>query len=218
MKSILVLAGASGAGKTSVATRHLSENSEYKLIRSATTRQRRGDGHDDEYLYFSEEEFKALISRGELLEYMKYGDNFYGTPHSEIELAFAEGKIPLLILDLEGIKSLRRKSFDFSVFAFYIYEDINEIEKRLYAREFEHGASIEAFESFLKRKEANIRDYLLLPSLADKFDAFIKNTELPIAVDSVLTRHRALSLGEVKNAEENAKIAEELALSAKPKI
>ena len=218
MRSILVLAGASGAGKTSVAAEILSKNPEYKLIRSATTRAPRGDAHDGEYLYYTEEEFKDLISRGELLEYMKYGDNFYGTPHSEIELAFSEGKTPLLILDLQGVKSLREKSFDFSVFVFYIYEDINVIEKRLYEREFKAGTSIEAFEGFLKRKQANIRDYLLLPSLADKFDAFIKNTELPLAVDSVLTRHRALSLGEEKNAEENAKIAEELALSAKPKL
>ena len=134
MRSIVGLAGASGAGKKSIAMEILSKTSEYKLIRSATTRAPRGDGHDGEYLYYSEEEFKELISKNALLEYMNYGGNFYGTPHSEIECAFRDGKTPLLILDLEGIKSLRSKSFDFSVFCFYIYDDLNVIERRLYDR------------------------------------------------------------------------------------
>ena len=68
MRSIIVLAGASGAGKTSVAMELLSKSDEYRLIRSATTRAPRGDGHDGEYLYYTEEEFKALVSRDKLLE------------------------------------------------------------------------------------------------------------------------------------------------------
>ncbi|MBQ7333510.1 MAG: guanylate kinase, partial [Clostridia bacterium] len=106
MRSIVILAGASGVGKTSVAAEILSRNDEYRLIRSATTRAPRGDSHDGEYIYVSEEEFKELIFRGELLEYMNYGGNFYGTPVSEINLAFSLGKTPLLILDIEGVKSL----------------------------------------------------------------------------------------------------------------
>ncbi len=218
MKSILVLAGASGAGKTSVAMEILSKCDEYKLIRSATTRAPRGDGHDGEYLYYTEEEFKALISRGELLEYMNYGGNFYGTPYSEIELAFSDGKTPLLILDLEGVKSLRAKSFGFSAFIFYIYDDINVIERRLYDRYLSKNPTAEALESFLKRKAANIKDYSSLPEIADKFDAFVLNKEIKSSADCVLSLHRDFSLGKAKNQVENLKIAEELSLSAKQKM
>ncbi len=217
MRSILVLAGASGAGKTTVAMEILSKCGDYRLIRSATTRAPRGDGHDGEYLYYTEEEFKALISRGELLEYMNYGGSFYGTPHSEIELAFSEGKIPLLILNLEGIKSLREKSFDFSVFAFYIYDDINVIERRLYERYLSKNPTADALESFLKRKAANIRDYCALPELSDKFDAFVFNKEVFASAELILSLHRDFALGKLKNRDENLKIAEELALSAKQK-
>lgn len=218
MRSIVVLAGASGAGKTSVAMELLSKSDEYRLIRSATTRAPRGDGHDGEYLYYTEEEFKALVSHDKLLEYMNYGGNFYGTPYSEIEAAFDEGKTPLLILDLEGVKSLRAKSFDFSVFIFYIYEDLNVIEKRLYDRELLKNPSAEALESFLKRKAANIRDYLSLPEIADKFDAFIKNFEIAASADKLLALHADFLSGKAKNQEENKKIAEELMLSAKQKM
>ena len=217
MRSVIVLAGASGAGKTSVAAEILSKSQDFRLIRSATTRPPRRDGHDGEYLYFNEEEFRALIKENKLLEYMNYGGNFYGTPYSEIENAFSDGKTPLLILDLEGVKSLRKKSFDFSVFCFYIYDGLNVIERRLYDRYLLKNPTAEALESFLKRKAANIRDYLSLPELADKFDAFILNKEIAECAEEVLKLHREFSLGKEKNGKENTKIAEELSFSAKQK-
>ena len=217
MRSIVILAGASGVGKTSVAAEILSRNDEYRLIRSATTRAPRGDSHDGEYIYVSEEEFKELIFRGELLEYMNYGGNFYGTPVSEINLAFSLGKTPLLILDIEGVKSLREKKLDFSVYVFYIYEDLNVIEKRLYDREMLKSQGIKSLDTFIKRKSANIRDYSMLPEIADKFDAFIKNSEISLSAEEIIRLHSELLSGKVKDENENLKIAEELSLSAKLK-
>ena len=215
MSSIVVLVGASGVGKTSIAAEILSKNAGFRLIRSATTRAPRGDGHDGEYIYFTKEEFRALIEKGELLEYMNYGGNFYGTPVSEIKLAFEDGKTPLLILDIEGVKSLKSRSFDFSVFVCYIYDDINVIEKRLYERELLNNPTVSALESFMKRKEANRRDYLMLPEISDKFDAFVKNEQIAEAADAILSLHSEFLLGKKKSHEENQKIAEELKLSVK---
>ncbi len=217
MRSIVVLAGASGVGKTTLAMEILSKNDSFKLIRSATTRAPRGDAHDEEYIYVSDVEFENLISRGELLEYMNYGGNFYGTPASEINLAFSEGKTPLLILDLVGVRALREKKLDFSVFIFYIYEDINVIEKRLYERELLNKHTAEALETFMKRKAANIRDYSMLPEIADKFDAFVKNSEISLSAETVIKLHSELLLGKPKDENENLKIAEELSLSANKK-
>ncbi len=213
MKSVLVLAGASGVGKTSVASEILTNNGSYKLIRSATTRSPRGDGHDGEYIYFSESEFSQLISRGELLEYMNYGGNFYGTPKSEIEAAFAEDKIPLLILDLAGVKSLREKKLDFSVFIFYIYDDIKVIEKRLYERELAKSPSLTALETFMKRKTANIADYASLPEIADKFDAFVKNEVISDSAEKIVKLHSDFSSGTKKSEDEKFRIAKELCAS-----
>ena len=113
-RNILVIAGASGAGKTTVAARLLSESEDFGLVRSITTRAPRGDGHDGEYIYTDRADFMKRAESGELVEYMEYGDNMYGTPVSELKRIFEEAKTPLLILDIEGVKSLRSRSFDFS--------------------------------------------------------------------------------------------------------
>ena len=87
MDSILVLVGPSAVGKTTVMTRILElYGNEFSPIRSATTRAPRGDSFDGEYIYLSREEFLSSVSRGELLEYMEYGGNLYGTPKSEVEI------------------------------------------------------------------------------------------------------------------------------------
>ena len=214
MKSIVVLAGASGVGKTSVAKKILEKNENFMLVRSATTRAPRGDGHDGEYIYFSEEDFGGLILRDELLEYMNYGGNFYGTPKSEIDLAFSQNKIPLLILDLVGVQTLRERELDFSVFVFYIYDELSVIEKRLYERELVKNPSVSALETFMKRKTANRRDYASLPEIADKFDAFVKNEKIADTAEEIINLFHLLSSGkEIRDS--RLEIAKALSLSAK---
>ena len=100
MNRILVLAGPSAVGKTTVMKEILSHSSRFEFMRSATTRAPRSDGNDSEYVYLSKEEFKAQIVSGEMLEYTEFGGNFYGTPISELKRASALGKTPLLILDI----------------------------------------------------------------------------------------------------------------------
>lgn len=212
MRRILIIAGASAVGKTSIAMRLLQENKEFSFIRSATTRAPRNDGHDDEYIYVSREEFLKSIESLAVIEYMEYGGNYYGTPKSEIERAFSENKTPLLILDLNGVKSLYAKTFDFNISAFYIYEDIKTIEKRLYEREIGENPTIEGLESFEKRKNANVRDFMALPDIAELFDAFIKNDDLNSAVKEI---KRLFSSENKKNTEENMRIAKELSDSVK---
>ena len=107
MKKILVIAGPSAVGKTTVMNEILRQNAGFEYIRSATTRAPRGDVFDLEYIYLSKEEFLERIENGGVLEYTEYGGNFYGTPKSEIERIFSVGKTPVLILDLNGVKSLK---------------------------------------------------------------------------------------------------------------
>jgi len=178
MNTVLVLAGPSAVGKTSIAELLIKNDSGYELVRSVTTRAPRGDERDGEYIYLSRNEFSDLKSSGGLLEDMEYGSELYGTPLGEIERIFSLGKVPLLILDMNGIRSLRERELDFSVYAIYVYDDINVIEKRLYERELGNGPTIEGFESFIKRKTANIKDYLSLTDNYVLFDAFYKNVSL----------------------------------------
>ncbi len=216
MKHILILTGASGVGKTTLAMR-LLDSGGFSYVRSATTRGKRGDIHDDEYIYLSREEFLSRVSSGEMLEHMEYGGNLYGTPRAELDRIFAEGKVPLLVLDLVGVKSFRALKTDFRVIAFYIYDSLNEIEKRLYKRELAAAPTIDRLEAFAKRKEANIRDYLLLDELSDAFDSFIRNSDLDEAFSEIKRIYSYLAAGNTANREENKKIASRLAGEAKGK-
>ena len=173
-RKILVLVGASGVGKTTVADRILNSSSDFSLVRSVTTRAPRGDGRDDEYIYIDRAEFSRRIKNGGLVEYTEYGDNLYGTPISELERIFAEGKIPLLILDVEGVRSLRNGNFDFRAVAVYLWDTLDTVEKRLSARDLS-APDEKKLESFKKRIAMNLRDYRSMPDIAHLFDMFVRN-------------------------------------------
>jgi len=135
MKNVLILAGPSGVGKTTVAEALLNkEGSEYSLVRSITTREKRGDGFDDEYIYSDREEFLRRVEGGEILEYTEYAGQLYGTPRSEIERILSEGKTPLLILDLNGVVSFSKNKGDLSPCAIYVLAGVATLNMRLIER------------------------------------------------------------------------------------
>ena len=176
MKKILVLAGPSAVGKTTVMNELMLKNPQFDYIRSATTRAPRGDGFDSEYLYLSKEEFLSLVENGGVLEYTEYGGNFYGTPASEIERIFAEGKTPLLILDINGVKTLKSQKRDFSVVSVYITADIDVLDRRLYERVIADTNTEKAYKTYEMRKEQNRKDLEEVFTLHGVFDAIIENT------------------------------------------
>ena len=178
MKSLLVIAGPSAVGKTTVSDEILRQNTRFTLIRSATTRAPRGDGHDDEYIYFDETDFRREIARGGMLEYTEYSGNLYGTLRSEILLAQREGKIPLLILDLSGVASLRSSEYEKDTLFVYLYDKLDTLEERLYAR-YMTPPTEEGLTKFSKRKEQNIADYLAFRDKADMFDLIVSNATSP---------------------------------------
>ena len=85
---VLIIAGPSGAGKTVVAKAIVDLDPRFTFLRSTTTRAKRGDAHDDEYLYATEQEFLAAVDRGEFVEYMNYGGCYYGTTKAEMNAAY----------------------------------------------------------------------------------------------------------------------------------
>lgn len=181
---VLVIAGPSAVGKTVVAKALAERDPRFTFLRSGTTRQKRGDVHDDEYLYFTEKEFLAAVARGEFAEHMRYGGNLYGTPKSELERAFLEGKIPLMVLDLEGVRSMALLK-GYSACSVYVYADIDTVKKRLSDRSFAEGRTEKSEALYNTRCEQNRRDYLSLPEYADYIFRFIENVT---ALDDCVTR------------------------------
>ena len=183
----VVIAGASGSGKTSVAKGLIANHPDlYSLSRSATSRPvREDDEGKNEYIFSSREEFISKIDSGDVVEYTEYSGNLYGTPRSELERIIEEGKNPVLVLDMNGVKSFKAADLAFPVYTFYVYEHINVIEQRLYDRDLKDNPTLEAFLSFQKRKNVNIEDYLKASEYSGCIDAYIRNSDLDSCISAL---------------------------------
>ena len=111
---LAIVSGFSGVGKGTV-VKDLVKRYPYALSISATTRQpREGEQHGREYYFIQREEFEEMIRRGELFEWARYVDNYYGTPKSFAMEALAEGRDVILEIEVQGalkIKAMVRRAY-----------------------------------------------------------------------------------------------------------
>src|SRR5690625_6088268 len=89
---LFILSGPSGVGKGTVRKQLFKEATDLKYSVSMTTREKRpGEQEGVDYFFKTKEEFERLIQQGELLEYAKYVDNYYGTPKQYVEDMLEQG-------------------------------------------------------------------------------------------------------------------------------
>lgn len=214
MKNILIIAGPSAVGKTTVAHRMLELDSRYEFVRSVTTRPCRGDQFNSEYIYISDEEFRELIHNGGVLEHTEYAGSFYGTPRSEIDRITAAGKVPLLILDINGVVSLSANKGDISPCGVYMYDDIDVMEERLFERYKDDMESEDTKRRFNSRVRQNIIDYSSIPERQKVFYAFIRNcSSVCDCAEQIGSIFDEFCNGVPKNGEGNIELAAQLAAS-----
>ena len=218
MKNILIIAGPSAVGKTTIAHRMLELDDRYEFVRSVTTRPCRGDQFNSEYIYISDSEFRHLIKTGGVLEHTEYAGNFYGTPRSEIDRITSEGKIPLLILDINGVTSLYNNKGDISPCGVYIYDDIDVMDARLFERYKDDMDSPDTQRRYNSRRRQNVVDYLEMPTRESVFYAFIENcSSVDACAHTVGEIFAAFCDGVLKNAAANTALAAKLSASVSDK-
>ncbi len=104
---LLVLASPSGAGKTTITRRLVSDDPTLALSVSVTTRPKRPgeiDGHD--YHFIDRARFDEMVERGELLEHAIVFGHCYGTPRAPIAAAIAQGRDIVGDVDWQGAQQL----------------------------------------------------------------------------------------------------------------
>jgi guanylate kinase len=132
---MLVLSSPSGAGKTTLSRKLLSEDRNVELSVSVTTRARRAgevDGRD--YHFIDRARFDRLASEGELMEHAEVFGHCYGTPRAAVEKALASGRDVLFDIDWQGTQQLREKARGDLVSVFVLPPSIPELERRLKSR------------------------------------------------------------------------------------
>jgi len=143
---LLLFCGPSGSGKTTIVHHLLKKYPQLVFSVSATTRPKRSietDGKD--YHFLSVEEFKKKIAANEFVEWEEvYSDRFYGTLKSEIEKIWRSGGIALFDVDVEGGLKIKKIFGDRLLAVFVMPPSVEELHKRLSARNSETPASYKA--------------------------------------------------------------------------
>ena len=101
---LIVLSGPSGVGKGTVRKAIFDQpGNDFQYSISMTTRQPRpGEKDGVDYFFVSKEEFEKNIQTGQMLEYAKYVDNYYGTPLKYIDETLDSGKDVFLEIEVNG--------------------------------------------------------------------------------------------------------------------
>lgn len=132
---LIVISGPSGAGKSTVCRellRSYSENLELSV--SVTTRKPRdGEFEGVNYFFKSKEEFIRMAENGELIEYAKVHDNYYGTPKKYAMDKLKEGKTVILEIDVQGGLKVKH-FFSDAIFVFIMPPSFEELKKRIEGR------------------------------------------------------------------------------------
>ena len=172
---LFVLSAPSGTGKDTVINTLKQQGMDFYIVPSVTTRAPRpGESEGNPYHFVSQETFDRLVEQGELLEYAKVHDNWYGQPLKPIRDNLAAGRDVLLKIDVKGAATIRSKVAG-AIFIFLIPGSLDELVQRLTDRQTET-------EEELQRRLADARAELAEQSL---YDYVIRNRQghLQEAVD-----------------------------------
>lgn len=134
---LFVLSAPSGTGKDTVIKALKEQGMDFYVVASVTTRSPRpGESEGNPYHFVSEEKFKQMIDRGELLEYAKVHGNWYGQPRKVIRDNLQAGRDVLLKIDVQGAATVRHKVPQ-AIFIFLVPSSLEELTQRLTTRQTE---------------------------------------------------------------------------------
>ena len=175
---LIVLSGPSGVGKGIVRKALFDAgDTDFQYSISMTTRKPR-DGERDgvDYFFVSKEQFEANIRDGEMLEYAKYVDNYYGTPLKYVNETLDSGKDVFLEIEVNGAMQVRANCLD-AVFVFLTPPDLMELKHRLINRGTEE---IEVINARIKQAVSEIK-------MMRNYDYAVVNDEVENAVNGIRT-------------------------------
>jgi guanylate kinase len=173
---LLVLSSPSGAGKTTLARRLMDADRGISMSVSVTTRKPRpGEVHGRDYNFLEEAEFKRMAEGGELLEWARVFDNFYGTPRAPVEAAIVQGQDVLFDIDWQGAQQLSEKMKHDVVRVFILPPSAASLEERLRARAQDPE---DVVRRRMDQASAEISHW-------PEYDYVIVNTDLPTSMEGL---------------------------------
>ncbi|XP_054160402.1 guanylate kinase-like [Oppia nitens] len=169
----LVVCGPSGSGKSTLLRRLLAEFPDYfRFSISHTTRKPRSEETDGKDYYFIERKtFEKMICENRFVEFATFSDHLYGTSFESLSFVQKSNRIPVLDLDINGIRSLKNQRF-FAKYLFIRAPNVLTLERNLRNRGSEDETSLR------KRLLQAVQDMEFVDKNPMLFDVIIINKDL----------------------------------------
>jgi guanylate kinase len=134
---MLVISSPSGAGKTTLCRKLVSDHPELELSVSITTRTARpGEEDGREYHFVEPAIFDSIIKEDEnaFLEWALVHGHRYGTPRAPVMAALEAGQDVLFDIDWQGAQAIQRVAAADVVRVFVLPPSMKELARRLHTR------------------------------------------------------------------------------------
>jgi guanylate kinase len=169
-----LISGPSGAGKTTILERVVSEVNGLRKLVSTTTRQKRPNEQDGKHYHFvSGQDFEGMIKKGRLLEYKLIFGDYYGLTYKELN-RYPEYDV-LLDTDVKGKNDFLRFASVDCVTIFLMPPSLETIRQRLESR---NDVSPDSIGRRLARAEEEICS-------ASEYEFIVENKDLDEATSQI---------------------------------
>jgi len=174
-----VLCGPSGSGKSTVLKKLLAEYEDcFGFSVSHTTRSPRpGELDGKDYHFVARDDMTNLIEKDAFIEHATFSGNMYGTSKQAVQTVLQSGKICILDIDVQGVKSVKKTDLK-PKYVFIKPPSLQVLEERL------RGRGTESEESLNKRLSAAAQE-LEYGETEGNFDIIIVNDDVDAAYENL---------------------------------
>jgi guanylate kinase len=164
---LFVISAPSGAGKTTIVRKVISQLPGVNLSISCTTRDRRPEEQDGiDYFFIARDEFSTMEQEGKFIEWAQVHGDLYGTPRANVE-KLQHGEDLVLEIDTQGARKIREEFHD-GVLIFILPPSLEVLGERLRGR---GGDSEEAIQARLRNAQKELDQM-------GWYDYIVVNTEI----------------------------------------
>lgn len=135
--TLVIMSGCSGVGKNTVISNLISKNSNYSILPTYTTREKReNESQGNPYYFISDKEFIERIDNDDFYEYELVHNHYYGTSKSLLNRFSNDSKVLIKDIDVKGTQNLMKSiGNDIRIISFFLYvKDKDVLVDRLIGR------------------------------------------------------------------------------------
>jgi guanylate kinase len=173
---LFVVSAPSGAGKTTLVRKVISQLSGVSLSVSCTTRAPRpGEQEGVDYFFVTRDEFNAMERKGMFIEWARVHGDLYGTPRTNLE-RLRLGEDLVLEIDTQGARKIK-EAFKDGVLIFILPPSLEILKERIKAR---GGDAEEAIQARLHNAQKELDQ-------KERYDYIVVNTEIEEATRALVS-------------------------------